>query len=74
MSDFIKGFVKDERGVTAVEYALIAGLITAGLLISVGGLVTKLNQRVCRYRGGALAQRASRRRASGNTFFSLAIS
>ena len=42
MSDFIKGFVKDERGVTAVEYALIAGLITAGLLISVGVLVTKL--------------------------------
>lgn len=42
MSNFIKGFVHDERGVTAVEYALIAGLITAGLLISVGGLVTKL--------------------------------
>jgi pilus assembly protein Flp/PilA len=42
MSNFIKGFVKDECGVTAVEYALIAGLITAGLLISVGGLVTKL--------------------------------
>jgi len=42
MPNFIKGFVKDERGVTAVEYALIAGLITAGLLLSVGGLVIKL--------------------------------
>jgi pilus assembly protein Flp/PilA len=42
MSNFIKGFVKDERGVTAVEYALIAGLITAGLLLSVTGLVNKL--------------------------------
>jgi pilus assembly protein Flp/PilA len=42
MSNFIKSFVTDERGVTAVEYALIAGLITAGLLLSVTGLVTKL--------------------------------
>jgi pilus assembly protein Flp/PilA len=30
MSNFIKGFVKDERGVTAVEYALIAGLKCSG--------------------------------------------
>lgn len=42
MSKFIKGFVKDERGVTAIEYAIIAGLIAVALAASVGGVVTKL--------------------------------
>ena len=42
MSNFIKSFVKDERGVTAIEYALIAGLIAVALAVSVGGVVTKL--------------------------------
>ncbi|WP_158934375.1 Flp family type IVb pilin [Burkholderia sp. S171] len=42
MSNFIKSFVKDERGVTAIEYAIIAGLIAVALAASVGGVVTKL--------------------------------
>ncbi|CAN7382145.1 Flp family type IVb pilin [Caballeronia sp. dw_19] len=42
MSNLIKHFVKDERGVTAIEYALIAGLIAAALAVSIGDVVTKL--------------------------------
>ncbi|QIE24183.1 Flp/Fap pilin component [Caballeronia sp. SBC1] len=42
MSNFIKGFVHDERGVTAIEYAIIAGLIAVALAVSVGDVVTKL--------------------------------
>jgi pilus assembly protein Flp/PilA len=42
MSNFIKRFVTDERGVTAIEYAIIAGLIAVALAVSVGNVVTKL--------------------------------
>jgi len=42
MSKFIKRFVTDERGVTAIEYAIIAGLIAVALAVSVGNVVTKL--------------------------------
>jgi pilus assembly protein Flp/PilA len=42
MSNFIKRFVKDERGVTAVEYALIAGVIAAALLATVAPMASKL--------------------------------
>lgn len=42
MSKFIKSFVKDERGVTAIEYALIAGLISVALLTAVGSLTGAL--------------------------------
>ncbi|MDN7178946.1 Flp family type IVb pilin [Caballeronia sp. SEWSISQ10-4 2] len=42
MSNFIKNFVKDERGVTAIEYALIAGLIAVALAVSIGNVTTKL--------------------------------
>jgi pilus assembly protein Flp/PilA len=41
MSTFIsavKTFLADEEGVTALEYGLIAALIAAGIVTSVGGL------------------------------------
>lgn len=43
MSKFIKSFVKDERGVTAIEYALIAGLIAVAIASSVTSVTTQLN-------------------------------
>lgn len=32
----VKTFVNDENGITAIEYGLIAALIAAGLVVSVG--------------------------------------
>jgi len=32
----VKTFVHDENGITAIEYGLIAALIAAGLVVSVG--------------------------------------
>jgi pilus assembly protein Flp/PilA len=34
----IKKFLKEEDGVTAIEYALIAAVITLGILLSVQGV------------------------------------
>jgi pilus assembly protein Flp/PilA len=34
----IKRFLKEEEGVTAIEYALIAAVITLGILLSVQGV------------------------------------
>jgi Flp pilus assembly pilin Flp len=34
----IKTFLKEEEGVTAIEYALIAVVITLGILLSVQGV------------------------------------
>jgi pilus assembly protein Flp/PilA len=42
MSKFIQNFVRDERGITAIEYALIAGLISIALVTIVGTLTTGL--------------------------------
>ena len=36
-------FVKDESGVTAIEYGLIAGLISVTILATVGAIGTYLN-------------------------------
>ena len=38
----IRALVKDERGVTALEYGLIAGLIAVGIIGSVTALGTAL--------------------------------
>lgn len=32
MKSFLKKFIRDERGLAAVEYAIIAGVIVAGLI------------------------------------------
>jgi pilus assembly protein Flp/PilA len=38
----VRALVKDERGVTALEYGLIAGLIAVGIIGSVTALGTAL--------------------------------
>lgn len=42
MKTSIKKFLKDETGVTAIEYGLIAGLIVAGIALSIGTIGTDL--------------------------------
>jgi pilus assembly protein Flp/PilA len=39
----INQFCKDERGVTAIEYGLIAAFIGVGIIVSLGPLKTALN-------------------------------
>jgi len=43
MKKIIARFVKDERGATAIEYALIASGISIVIIAVVNGLGTKLN-------------------------------
>jgi pilus assembly protein Flp/PilA len=38
----IKKFLKDEAGVTAIEYGLIAGLIVAAVAVTLGPIGTDL--------------------------------
>lgn len=41
--NFIKNFIREEDGVTAIEYALIAALIAAVIATAVGLLGTKIS-------------------------------
>ncbi len=43
MSHFLKSFVKNESGATAIEYGLIAALIAVAIITAVTGVGTKLN-------------------------------
>jgi pilus assembly protein Flp/PilA len=43
MSKFIHQFVHDERGVTAIEYGLIAGVLALGIMTAVTTLSTDLS-------------------------------
>lgn len=43
MSRFAKRFIRDQRGATAIEYALIAGLIAIAIVTSVTMLGTRLS-------------------------------
>lgn|GEM_PF-295921 len=43
MNQLIKRFLRDDRGVTAIEYALIAGLIAAAIATMVGNIGTNIN-------------------------------
>ena len=43
MKNLLKRLWKDESGLTALEYALIAGAITAGVVTIFSGLGTKAN-------------------------------
>ena len=38
MRKFMRKFVRDEKGVTALEYGLLAALIAAVIIVSVQGL------------------------------------
>lgn len=42
MQKFIRRFIQDESGATAIEYALIAALIAVGLVASLDGVRTAL--------------------------------
>jgi pilus assembly protein Flp/PilA len=42
MADRIKMFLADESGATAIEYALIAGLIALAIIASVTGVGVKI--------------------------------
>lgn len=43
MTRFIKQFIRDEEGVTAIEYGLIAALIAVVIIIAVTAVGTNLN-------------------------------
>jgi pilus assembly protein Flp/PilA len=43
MINFVKRFVKDESGATAIEYGLIAAGISVAIIAVVNGLGTKLS-------------------------------
>jgi pilus assembly protein Flp/PilA len=43
MTNFVKRFVKDESGATAIEYGLIAAGISVAIIAVVQGLGSKLN-------------------------------
>ena len=42
MTNFVKRFLKDESGATAIEYGLIAALISVTIITAVTSLGTKL--------------------------------
>lgn len=44
MTQFLKRFVRDEEGASLVEYSVLIGLVTAGVILTistVGGKVTQ---------------------------------
>jgi pilus assembly protein Flp/PilA len=43
MYDFIRHYVKDESGATAIEYGLIAALIAVAIIAAVTSVGTSLN-------------------------------
>jgi pilus assembly protein Flp/PilA len=43
MTNFVKRFMKDESGATAIEYGLIAAGISVAIIAVVQGLGSKLN-------------------------------
>ena len=43
MSNLVSRFAKDQSGATAIEYGLIAGLISVVILAVLGTIGTKLN-------------------------------
>ncbi|SHF43799.1 pilus assembly protein Flp/PilA [Lampropedia hyalina DSM 16112] len=42
MTNFIKNFLQDEEGATAIEYGLIAGLIAVVIIAAVTALGTEI--------------------------------
>ncbi|MCK2097729.1 Flp family type IVb pilin [Thauera aromatica] len=43
MLEMMKRFVRDEEGVTAIEYGLIASLVAVAIIVGATALGTKLN-------------------------------
>lgn len=48
MIDLVTRFGKDESGATAIEYGLIAGLISVVIIVVVTAIGTKLNAKFVR--------------------------
>jgi pilus assembly protein Flp/PilA len=46
MASVLARFAKEELGATAVEYALLAGIIAIGIIASVGGIRDALNDQL----------------------------
>jgi pilus assembly protein Flp/PilA len=44
MTKFVKSFAANESGATAIEYALIAGLITVVAIVALQGVGTGVNR------------------------------
>jgi pilus assembly protein Flp/PilA len=42
MKQFFKRYVADSRGITAIEYGLIAGVLALGIMSSVSGVADQL--------------------------------
>lgn len=43
MKKFTERFLRDNKGVTAIEYGLIAGLVALGIVVGVGQMTGGLN-------------------------------
>ncbi|WP_277183020.1 Flp family type IVb pilin [Caballeronia sp. BR00000012568055] len=43
MKNFVKRYLRDSRGITAIEYGLIAGVLALGIISAVGGVADQLN-------------------------------
>ncbi|KWR88565.1 Flp family type IVb pilin [Cupriavidus sp. IDO] len=43
MKELVTRFIRDERGATAIEYGLIAGLIALSIAVAAGSLGTNLS-------------------------------
>lgn len=52
MTKLIARFVKDESGATAIEYGLIAALISVGIIAAVGGVGTEVKETFQEIKGG----------------------
>jgi len=44
VSNFVKAFLKEEEGASAVEYGVLVALIIAGAIIMIGNVGDKVNQ------------------------------
>jgi pilus assembly protein Flp/PilA len=42
MKNFVKRYLLDTRGITAIEYGLIAGVLALGIMSAVGGVAGQL--------------------------------
>jgi pilus assembly protein Flp/PilA len=43
MKNWVKRYLLDSRGITAIEYGLIAGVLALGIISAVGGVADQLN-------------------------------
>ncbi|EDM65528.1 hypothetical protein PE36_11232 [Moritella sp. PE36] len=46
LSIFIQDFIKDESGLTAVEYAIAGGLVVGGMVVAFGELGTAATNQI----------------------------